>query len=65
MFELSSYSSYGYDWLVYVTGSADSKADNPIDKLFPKMTACEVRKWGPTGIVNEAGKPVILPSHSM
>ena len=30
--------------------------DNPVDKLFPKMAACEVQVWGTTGIVNEAGK---------
>ena len=55
MFAISSYATYGYDWAVFVSRDQPDYMDSPIDKLFPKMVACEVKKWGTTGIVNEAG----------
>merc|ERR1711937_753537 len=62
MFVISSFSTYGYDWAVEVSRDKSDYRDNPIDKLFPKMVACEVEKWGASGIVNEAGMCVLAPN---
>ena len=64
VFAVASYATYGYDWIVHISRNVESSPneDSPIDKLFPKMTACEVKKWGTTGIVNEAGMCVLAPN---
>ena len=55
MFEVSSFLTYGSDWLSYIVAEDNGSETNPVHKLFPKMAACEVKVWGTTGIVNEAG----------
>ncbi|XP_063693259.1 innexin inx2-like [Bolinopsis microptera] len=62
MFVITSYTTYGSDWLMSLSGDHPSYKDSPLDKLFPKMVACEVTKWGTTGLVNEAGMCVLAPN---
>ena len=55
MFVISRYLTYGFDWIQYIYDDSDVN-NSPIDKLFPKMIACEIKKWGTTGIQEENGK---------
>jgi hypothetical protein len=61
MFELADFKQYGIIWVqqwpdppVNVTGIKDL--------LFPKMVACEIKRWGPTGLEDENGMCVLAPN---
>ncbi|XP_063688638.1 innexin inx2-like [Bolinopsis microptera] len=62
IFQVSSFASYGVDWIRYMSSTDNTGVDSPQDKLFPKMASCEVEVWGTTGIVNEAGMCVLAPN---
>ena len=55
IFKIGSFLSYGYDWLIYVMREEKLNFDNPVEQLFPRMIACEIKKWGTTGIQDENG----------
>lgn len=62
VFVISSYLTYGLDWISYIGRDSESVINSPIDKLFPKMIACEIKKWGTTGIQEENGMCVLAPN---
>ena len=49
MFKVGSFITYGIYW-VGSSAPNDSVSTLPQDKLFPKMVACEIKRWGPSGI---------------
>jgi len=61
MFELADFKQYGIVW-------AQQWPDPPAnvtgikDLLFPKMVACEIKRWGPTGLEDENGMCVLAPN---
>merc|ERR1719438_57330 len=61
MFELADFKQYGIVW-------AQQWPDPPVnvtgikDLLFPKMVACEIKRWGPTGLEDENGMCVLAPN---
>lgn len=61
MFELADFKRYGIVW-------AQQWPDPPAnvtgikDLLFPKMVACEIKRWGPTGLEDENGMCVLAPN---
>ena len=48
MFEIGSFVSYGSEWATKLP-AGDNETTLIKDKLFPKMVACEIKRWGPTG----------------
>lgn len=61
MFILADFKQYGIVWArqwpeppVNVTGIRDL--------LFPKMVACEIKRWGPSGLEDENGMCVLAPN---
>lgn len=61
MFELADFKQYGIIW-------AQQWPDPPVnvtgikDLLFPKMVACEIVRWGPSGLEDESGMCVLAPN---
>jgi len=58
MFENGSFVSYGFDW-VHSRPPNNSVSSLAQDKLFPKMAACEIKRWGLTGIERTRGMCVL------
>ena len=48
MFHIGSFISYGSEWATSLP-VGDNETTLVKDKLFPKMVACEIKRWGPTG----------------
>lgn len=61
MFEIGSFISYGSEWATKLP-VGDNETTLIKDKLFPKMVACEIKRWGPTGIEEEQGMCVLAPN---
>ena len=61
LFEAGSFITYGSEWFA----SLDKTANNTSfirDRLFPKMVACEIKRWGPAGLEEEQGMCVLAPN---
>ena len=63
MFKVGSFVTYGIDW-VGTRPSNDSIFTLPQDKLFPKIAACEIKRWGPTGMDYTRGMCVLTQNVS-
>lgn len=48
MFSIGDFKTYGSEWVKKLR-IEDSYATEEKDKLFPKMVACEVKRWGASG----------------
>ena len=48
MFSIGDFKTYGSKW-VQKLKIEDTLATEEKDKLFPKMVACEVKRWGASG----------------
>lgn len=49
MFSIGSFISYGSEWATSLP-VGDNETTLIKDKLFPKMVACEIKRWGPSGM---------------
>ncbi|KAL5271269.1 hypothetical protein ACHWQZ_G001792 [Mnemiopsis leidyi] len=61
MFESGRYLTYGSEWFA----SLDKQSNYTSfvrDRLFPKMVACEIKRWGPSGMEEEQGMCVLAPN---
>lgn len=61
MFSIGSFVSYGSEWATSLP-VGDNETTLIKDKLFPKMVACEIKRWGPSGIEEEQGMCVLAPN---
>merc|ERR1719276_703305 len=61
MFSIGDFKTYGSKW-VQKLKIEDTLATEEKDKLFPKMVACEVKRWGASGIEEEQGMCVLAPN---
>lgn len=61
MFAPVSFLTYGTEWFVTLNGF-DNESSLVRDKMFPKMVACEIKRWGPSGIEEEQGMCVLAPN---
>ena len=61
VFVIGSFLTYGSDWIKYILSNETytNKMDSPMDKLFPKMAACEVKQWGASGQDEDNGRESI------
>ena len=48
MFSIGDFKTYGSEWIKKMK-LEDSTQTEAKDKLFPKMVACEVKRWGASG----------------
>ena len=48
MFSIGDFRTYGSEWIKKLR-MEDNLATEEKDKLFPKMVACEVKRWGASG----------------
>lgn len=61
MFSIGDFKTYGSQWIRKLKYE-DTLATEEKDKLFPKMVACEVKRWGSSGIEEEQGMCVLAPN---
>jgi len=59
MFHIGSFMSYGSAWATESPNFPEFKGTMMQDKLFPKMAACEIKRWGPSGLEEEQGMCVL------
>ena len=52
MFSIGDFKTYGSEWIKKLK-LEDNLATEEKDKLFPKMVACEVKRWGASGNVHK------------
>ena len=54
MFSIGDFKRYGSSWIKKLReeDGKNSLATEEKDKLFPKMVACEVKRWGASGTVS-------------
>ena len=50
MFSIGDFKTYGSEWIKKLNDGNDLATEEK-DKLFPKMVACEVKRWGASGIL--------------
>lgn len=63
MFELADYTKFGTTWLSeYNLPLLELNQTGIKDVLFPKMVACEIKRWGPSGLEEENGMCVLAPN---
>lgn len=60
MFLGGSFMTYGTD-ILSVSRLASQERDDPMDRIFPRMTQCQFRKYGPTGTLEENSALCVLP----
>ena len=57
-FKIGSFLTYGFEWIG--SRAPAGSPHTPIqDKLFPKLAACEIKRWGATGIDTTRGMCVM------
>jgi len=61
MFELADFKQYGIVW-AQQWPKPPANTTGIKDLLFPKMVACEIKRWGPTGLEDENGMCVLAPN---
>ncbi|XP_063684844.1 innexin inx7-like isoform X2 [Bolinopsis microptera] len=61
MFQVGDFQTYGYDWITQFP-EPDNYSTSVKHKLFPKMVACEIKRWGTTGLEEENGMCVLTPN---
>lgn len=61
MFELADFKQYGIVW-AQQWPNPPANTTGIKDLLFPKMVACEIKRWGPTGLEDENGMCVLAPN---
>lgn len=61
MFELGDFKQYGIVW-AQQWPNPPANVTGIKDLLFPKMVACEIKRWGPTGLEDENGMCVLAPN---
>ena len=59
MFHIGSFTSYGFNWATEEPEAGVNYQTLIQDKLFPKMAACEIKRWGATGLEEEQGMCVL------
>ena len=59
MFTIGNFYMYGFDWVSAMMPGFSPNLTLPQDKLFPKMAACEIKRWGTTGIEISKGMCVL------
>lgn len=61
MFSIGDFKTYGTEWIEMMKVGQNYTTEVK-DKLFPKMVACEVKRWGASGIEEEQGMCVLAPN---
>jgi len=61
MFHVGDFNTYGIEWLRQFPDT-DNYSTSIKHKLFPKMVACEIKRWGTTGLEEENGMCVLAPN---
>ena len=58
-FKVGNFYTYGFDWVGASMPESSAHMTLPQDKLFPKMAACEIKRWGTTGLETSKGMCVL------
>eukprot|EP00116_Pleurobrachia_bachei_P005192 sb/3465454/ len=58
MFKIGSFATYGIDWF-FSEKPENSVASKVQDMLFPRMAACEIKRWGASGLDTTRGMCVL------